>query len=140
MKEKNRKLEGSLSDKNRLFEAAERDLLIDNFDDEDLLYLGTQPRPIRNEDVKDQQTLNFFDHVSWIHYKLDEVQNSRSKPLSLSKPPSPSEPTFCSEPPSPLKSPSPSEPSSFSGPPLPLILLSQGLTASKLPPLTAPIT
>lgn len=65
MKEKNCKLEGSLSDKNRLYEAAERDLLIENLDDEeDLLYLGTQPRPIRNKDMKDQQTRNFFDHVS----------------------------------------------------------------------------
>lgn len=73
MKEKDRTLEKFLFDydgNTRLLQASgSRDLPIDNFDnEEDLLYLGTQPRAIRNKDGKDhRQTPNFFDHVSRIH-------------------------------------------------------------------------
>lgn len=106
----------SLCDGNtRLLQIADGDLPIDNFDDdEELLYLKTQPRTICNENVEDhRQTPNFFDHISRIHYESDEFRDIDDINT---------------------KSTSPSEP------PLPLISLSQGLTASQLAPSTAPIT
>lgn len=142
MKEKDRTLEKSLFnyDRNtRLLQApSSRNLPINNFDnEEDLLYLGTQPRAFRNQDGKDhRQTPNFFDHVSRIHDESDEFQDIDD---INTKPHSPSELPFPSEPPSSSVLPSPSEPP-FLLEPLPLISLSQGLTASQLPPSTAPIT
>lgn len=60
----------TLFDENtRLLHMLDGDLPIDNFDDEEeLLYLRTQPRAIRNENVEDHgETSNCFDHVSRIH-------------------------------------------------------------------------
>lgn len=134
MKKKDHALEESLLDKNRFSKTPERDLPIDDFDnEEDLLYLGTQPRSIQNQNAKDQVTPNFSDHVSRIHYESDEVPNTRLPP-SPPKPTFSPEPRFPSEVSSSLEFPSPTEP------PLPLISLSQGLTASQLPASTAPIT